>query len=114
MAYIITISDKTVKGELAIGDVVAIQDIEPSAKEREVFDIHEIDDTADNLKAKQLSAIPEIKMVWKDGDNYREIIRIPEMRTGFDGSNFYHTLGKDPQNQTIISKDISSVQGIKP
>ena len=44
MAYVITISDKTLKGELAIGDVVAIQDIRPSPKEYEVFTVTEIDD----------------------------------------------------------------------
>ena len=113
MAYVITISDKTVKGNLSVGDVVAIQDIVPSTKEYEMFTVREIKNkTANDLQLEKLAVEPEIKMVWKDGNDYKEIVDMPQMRSKFDGSKFEHNFNKDIANQKILAS--SAAVDVKP
>jgi len=42
MSFIISISPKTKRPECELGDIVAVYDFEPTATEREIFDVTEV------------------------------------------------------------------------
>lgn len=103
MAYICTITTATKRDDNSIGDVVSIQDIPPNEKERTLFGVTEVKGTAAEVYAQMQAALPERKMVWLDGTEYKEIVKEPLYPAKYAGGVFAHTYADKPENATAIA-----------
>lgn len=109
MAYILTIKAETKQVNNNIGDVVSIQDIKPSLTEYEKFNVYETKTTAKEEQELRDTKIPQIKMTWKDGEDWKELVKEPTFRSKYDGIKYEHTFADSVENASVVSKDISVI-----
>lgn len=107
MAYICTITTATKRADNNIGDVVSIQDVSPNEKERTLFNITEVKGTAAEVYAQMQAALPERKMVWLDGAEYKEIVKEPLYPAKYSDGVFAHTYADKAENTTPIATKTS-------
>lgn len=109
MAYICTITAATKRADNNIGDVVSIQDVAPNEKERTLFSVTELKGTAAEVYAQMQAALPERKMVWLDGTEYKEIVKEPLYPAKYSAGVFTHTYADKHENTTAIATKTAKV-----
>ena len=112
MAYLVLMKSDSPDGNYYQGDVISTQDHQPTPTEYLEFDIVEVDGTAETIHQLQESMMPEIKTVWKDGDDWKDIEVAPIQRVKYNGTFFEHNYGR-AGSDVVISKDIAVVEAMQ-
>lgn len=108
MAYIVKIKT-AVKAGMSVNDVVSIQDVKPSTKEYEVFTVVEVAGKASDIQEQARKALPERKLVWLDGSEYKEVVQEPIFKVRHVSGVFAHNFAVDSKNTvTVANKTTAS------
>lgn len=102
MAYIVKIKT-AVKAGMNVNDVVSIQDVKPSSKEYEVFTVVEVDGKAADIQEQARKALPERKLVWLDGTEYKEVAQEPIFKIRHVSGAFAHNYSVNSKNAVAIA-----------
>jgi hypothetical protein len=102
MAYIVKIKTAT-KAGMNVNDVVSIQDAKPSSKEYEVFTVVEVSGAAASIQEQARRVLPERKLVWLDGSEYKEVVQEPIFKVRHVSGTFIHNFAVDSKNNVSVA-----------
>lgn len=82
---------------------MSIQDIKPSDKEYSLFFVEQVEGSVEEVKMLVQNSIPEIKKIWYDNGEYKELIEEPLYQARYIDGQIYHNFGQIEKNNTIFS-----------